>query len=88
VVTAVTVVVFAVLGAYAKRYMDRDFVGEQSKLLQQCRANPEVNREQCEELLMARGELKQPRYSKTMRGPQRPPFLLSDSNADLTPPAQ
>lgn len=81
-------VVLAAIGAYAKQYMDRGFMGEQTKLLRQCRKSPHINRQQCEDLLIARGEIKEPRYSKSLRGPQRPPFLLSDSSADPAPPAR
>ncbi len=88
VATLATALLCVLAGVYAKRYLNREFIGEQTRVLQQCRQNPRINPKLCEELLVARGEIKQPRYSKTMRGPQRPPFLLSDTNADLTPAPQ
>jgi hypothetical protein len=84
-VTLLTVLLCIAAGVYTKRYLNREFIGEQTRILQQCRQDPSSNPKLCEELLIARGEIKQSPYAKTMRGPQRPPFLLYDSNADLTP---
>jgi hypothetical protein len=83
--TLLIVILFAGLGIYAKRYMSREFIGEQTRLVQECRANPKSKGKVCEDLLIARGAIEQSKYSKTMRSPQRPPFLLSDGDADLTP---
>jgi hypothetical protein len=83
--TLLIVVLFAGLGIYAKRYMNREFIGAQTRLVQECRANPKAKGRVCEDLLIARGEIEKPKYSETMRSPQRPPFLLSDGELDLTP---
>lgn len=83
--TLIAVLIFLAAGIYTKRYLNREFIGEETRFLQRCRQNPKNNGRRCEELLAARGEVKKSRYSDSMRSPQRPPFLLSDADADLTP---
>ena len=83
--TLLVVLACASVGAYMKEYMERDFIGQRTRLLYECRKNPKVKREPCEKLLIDRGELSQPRNANTLRGPQKPPFLLYESDADLTP---
>jgi|GEM_PF-6931287 len=88
VATLLVVLACASVGAYMKEYMERDFIGQRTKLLYECRKNPKIKRETCEKLLIERGELSQPRHANTLRGPQKPPFLLYESDADLTPVPQ
>jgi len=86
--TLLVVLALASVGAYMKDYMQRDFIGQRTKLLYECRKNPKSKRDACEKLLIERGELNQPRHEDTLRGPQKPPFLLYESDADLTPVPQ
>lgn len=79
-VTLCAVIVFAGLGTYSKLYMNRDFLGERTKILHKCRENPNFNRSICEELLMARGEVSRLRASKVMRGLHQALFQLGDSD--------
>ena len=88
VATLLVVLACASVGAYMKEYMERDFIGQRTKLLYECRKNPKIKRETCEKLWIERGELSQPRHANTLRGPQKPPFLLYESDADLTPVPQ
>ena len=88
VATLLVVLAFASVGAYMKDYMERDFIGQRTKLLYECRKNPKNKSNVCEKLLIERGEFNQPRHANTLRGPQKPPFLLYESDADLTPVPQ
>lgn len=85
VATLLVVIACGMIGAYMKQYMERDFIGQRTKLLYECRKNPKIKRDACEKLLMERGELDQPKHANSLRGPQKPPFLLYESDADLTP---
>jgi len=84
-VTLVITALCALAGIYAKRYLDREFLGEQTRAIEQCRRNPQGSPELCKRLLNERGEIERSTYSATMRGPQQPPFVISDKDADLTP---
>ncbi len=85
VVTVAAIIICILAGMYSKRYLNREFIGEQTRAIEQCRQNPRSSPQLCERLSKARGEVERSNYTSTLRGPQQPPYYFSDHNADLTP---
>jgi hypothetical protein len=85
VATVIAVLLCAILGVIGQRYLNREFIGETTRELKQCRDNPDSNKKLCRELLTARGELVETPTAGGLRSPRQPPFQLADDDADLTP---
>ena len=80
--TLIIVIIFATVAVYTQNSMRPHDSRDTARMLEQCRKTPVLNSKVCEDLLIARGDLKEPRYSRNLRGPQKVPFRLTESESE------